>query len=341
MLGQGALGQLALGQPEEFLNPATWLTDQRPWRAITGKIPATLQASALPPFAVVVTVEWQQQAQPQLRPRRAIAADQALPLGIDTVWGWSAAISAPSWRARSTPTAPAVFLPTPDIPWGWGSTAAPQIATRRAQAFSDAAGVVPILDTVWGWAGQVPGLLRRANSLPSTSADAAVPIPSDIVPWGWDVAAPQRARTQPAIIRDLGGFIFIPPEEIRPGSGKRRDFPSYIPQPPYGAKKNPKFRPIWDRRRQEEEEARRPQPELPAGPPPLPPAELFRHSGLDTSKLPTLDQFAPPEPMAMAQRMNDARDLTDMADIRDTLSAGADMADLQDVFALLGKMTRH
>lgn len=101
-----------------------------------------------------------------------------------------------------------------------------------------------------------------------------------------------------------------------PGAGKRRDFPSYIPQPDYDAKPNKPFRPVWDRPKQGAIEEH---PAKPAGPPPLPPGLLFgRSSQAGSAKaaapqlvLPDFSQYAPPDPIGLADHMRDVQDQSD------------------------------
>jgi hypothetical protein len=101
----------------------------------------------------------------------------------------------------------------------------------------------------------------------------------------------------------------VPPP---PGAGKRRDFPSYIPQPPRDAKPNKPFQPVWDKRRQEEQERARALAELPSAPIPLPPAALFeRQSDAQALGLPELDHGLHPEQLEPGLR--DAQDLSDLA----------------------------
>lgn len=97
-----------------------------------------------------------------------------------------------------------------------------------------------------------------------------------------------------------------------PGAGKRRDFPSYIPQPARDARPNKPFQPIWDKRRQEEQERARALAELPPAPVPLPPAALFeRQTDAQALGLPELDHGIHPE--ALEPGLRDAQDLSDLA----------------------------
>lgn len=99
---------------------------------------------------------------------------------------------------------------------------------------------------------------------------------------------------------------------LPPGAGKRRDFPSYIPQPPYDVKPNKPFQPIWDKRRQEEQERAKALAELPPAPVPLPPAALFeRQTDAQALGLPELDHGIHPEQLEPGLR--DAQDLSDLA----------------------------
>lgn len=105
--------------------------------------------------------------------------------------------------------------------------------------------------------------------------------------------------------------------EPLPGSGKRKNFPSYIPQPAYDEKPAKTFRPVWDKPRQGEVEVI--EPAQPAGPPPLPPAELFGLPGVAATQdaapgslnLPDFSQFGAPHQHAYGQHMQDVQDLND------------------------------
>jgi hypothetical protein len=99
-----------------------------------------------------------------------------------------------------------------------------------------------------------------------------------------------------------------------PGSGKRKDFQTYIPRPAYEAKPNKPFRPVWDKPKGGEvEQHPKPKPR-PQGPPPLPPASLFTQPQPLTDALPDFSQYAVADPNGLAQRMQQARDLRDLAD---------------------------
>ena len=132
-----------------------------------------------------------------------------------------------------------------------------------------------------------------------------------------------------AFFRAIGDLV-----APRPGAGKRRDFPRYIPQPPYEVKRAKPFQPIWDRVRQQaaEEEQRR-REEAARAPAPLPPPELFNTLTLRRVAPPDFAQFAPKDPLGLVQRVADARDLTDMSDAAETLN---DVADAIEVLKALG-----
>lgn len=113
-----------------------------------------------------------------------------------------------------------------------------------------------------------------------------------------------------------------------PGSGKRKYFPSYIPQPAYDAKKRAPVQPIWDRYRkakQDEERARL--DALARLPVPMPPASLFPAPQPVSYPQPT--QFAPPQVERIAQQSQDAQDIADLHDLDSVQSQ--DVSDLQDV----------
>lgn len=104
----------------------------------------------------------------------------------------------------------------------------------------------------------------------------------------------------------------------RPGSGKRYQSPTdYLPEPDYEAKPSKPFRPIWDKPKAGEIEEVAPEP---AGPPPLPPAELFGmpgHAGAakmlapPALTLPNFAQYAPHDPVGLDQQMRDVMDRND------------------------------
>lgn len=110
---------------------------------------------------------------------------------------------------------------------------------------------------------------------------------------------------------------------LLPGSGKRRNFPRYIAQPPYEAKPNKPFRPVWDKPPDGAIEAH----PIPApGPAPLPPAALFGRPGQagDASTnapdlaLPDFNDFTMHDPMGLGRRL---RDLQDQGDAMAVLQA--------------------
>lgn len=95
-------------------------------------------------------------------------------------------------------------------------------------------------------------------------------------------------------------------------SGKRRDFPSYIPEPAYEAQPSKPFRPVWDKPNRVEVE-QRPQP--PAAPrvAQLPPQSIFGDPQ-DAPALSDFSQYAIPDVNDLAQRLRGARDTQDLAD---------------------------
>lgn len=123
-----------------------------------------------------------------------------------------------------------------------------------------------------------------------------------------------------------------PPAPPLPGAGKRKDFPSYIPQPPYGEKKKPPFRPVWDERRRRaaqailDEEKRRTASAIP-----MPPAEIFQRQAPVSYPMP--GQIDPAQSHLIAQQSQDARDI---ADVQDAMSAlQSDRQDAQDAIDIL------
>jgi len=117
-----------------------------------------------------------------------------------------------------------------------------------------------------------------------------------------------RQPYSPAPLPPIVEGIVVP----KPGAGKRRNFPSYIPQPAYDVEPRSPIKPIWDRG---PAPAAEPQaPIRPAGPPPLPPLSAFASkppAGLSLSGLPTFDEYVPHDAMAAAQRLSDALDESD------------------------------
>ena len=70
------------------------------------------------------------------------------------------------------------------------------------------------------------------------------------------------------------------------------------------------FRPVWDRGPIEESP---PEPDAPAGPPPLPPASAFEAAPVasDPADLPSFDHLVPPDPAGYAQAIREAQDTSD------------------------------
>ena len=79
-------------------------------------------------------------------------------------------------------------------------------------------------------------------------------------------------------------------------------------------------KPIWDRGGKVDEPK---QPIAPAGPPPLPPLSIFGAplAVMSAKGLPTFNEYAPADPLGMAQRLSDAMDDTDAQDAMDVLRA--------------------
>lgn len=126
----------------------------------------------------------------------------------------------------------------------------------------------------------------------------------------------------------------------RAGAGKVRDFPSYIPQPAYEAKKNPPFQPIWDYRRQVEarrrlDEERARTDATNRAPVPMPPPGIFAAPQPISYPQPT--QFAPHQVERIAQQSQDARDISDLHDVDNVQSQDvSDLQDVTDIMSLIG-----
>lgn len=140
-------------------------------------------------------------------------------------------------------------------------------------------------------------------------------------------AKPFPVALQVFSVWDLVGDV---PLFFPPGAGKRKDFPSYIPQPPYEAKPNKPYRPVWDKPREGKVE-QHPTP-TPPGPPPLPPASLFGAAAPPTPPanslaLPDFKHLVPPNPQAFDHHM---RDVQDMSDVFNLLRAMGIIKDQED-----------
>jgi hypothetical protein len=102
------------------------------------------------------------------------------------------------------------------------------------------------------------------------------------------------------------GFGTIPPPPPPPGAGKRRNFPSYIPQPPYDVEPRGPIKPIWDRK-PEAEPPREGPPAAPRGAPALPPLAAFEVgtgiAPLSTASLPSFDQYTLPNGPDIARHL--------------------------------------
>lgn len=210
----------------------------------------------------------------------------------------ASALLRPLLTAGGKPPQPQPSVGLDDPPaWAWApqyniglyTPAAPQRSFRWNFNFDDAPA------PVWAWQNQ--------NSLLRPQAQPPTPrwrYEHDSVGTLWTWAAPHASA------------LTLPAPPPPPGAGKRRDFPSYIPQPPRDAKPNKPFQPVWDKRRQEEEEAARVLAELPPAPVPLPPAALFeRQTDAQALGLPELDHGIHPEQLEPGLR--DAQDLSDLA----------------------------
>ncbi|MGP0093121.1 MAG: hypothetical protein ACLPKB_24750 [Xanthobacteraceae bacterium] len=101
-----------------------------------------------------------------------------------------------------------------------------------------------------------------------------------------------------------------PPEEVppfhAPGAGKRKDFPSYIAQPPRDGKPNKPVRPIWDVLQEIEKRASVGGHSQPV---PLPPPYVFAPpQPAASAPLPDLNRLAPPNVGQFAQQMRELED---------------------------------
>lgn len=129
-------------------------------------------------------------------------------------------------------------------------------------------------------------------------------------------------------LNDLATDITSP--GLRGGAGKRRDFPSYLPQAPYAAKKNPPVQPIWDRyRRANQDRAIR--VAVSQAPIPLPPASIFQAPRPVTYPMP--GQTDPAQSQLIAQQSRDARDIADISDAMGVMTS--DTQDAQDAIDIL------
>lgn len=193
-------------------------------------------------------------------------------------------------------------------------------------AVNDPVEQVPTAVTPHGWEG-VQYEIGFAKPFPVAlqkfiSEGQTRQLPSPIVPLGWwgiqleyRFAKPFPVEQQQFSVWDLVGDV---PPFLPPGSGKRYKYPTnYLPEPAYDAKPSKPFRPVWDKPKQGVVE----QPQAaPAGPPPLPPAELFGtpgHAGAAKTlapaalKLPSFVHFAPEDPLGLSRRMGEVQDKND------------------------------
>lgn len=181
-----------------------------------------------------------------------------------------------------------------------------------------------------GWR-QPPDPKRQSWFKNDPAAFAFTSISVSLPVLGWQ---PQQIDQAPFKIAFIDRPVFVPQAIVQleptgpPGSGKRKDFSSYAPQPAYDVKKRPPVQPIWDRRRRnaaEDELAReRAAARLPI---PMPPASLFATPQPVSYPQPT--QFAPHQVQRIAQKSSDARDIADIQGVADM--QGRDASDMQDV----------
>jgi hypothetical protein len=175
-------------------------------------------------------------------------------------------------------------------------------------------GVVP-----QGWYPHEPEVFAKPFPVTEQSfqpvREPVPPPPPGFGWWGYQFnyafTKPFNAALQQFQAWDLVGAV---PPNLPPGAGKRYKKPTdYLPEPPWDVKPNKPFRPVWDKPKGGEIE----QPAkvaTPAGPPPLPPASIFGPPGYaqrPALNLPNFNNYAPQDPHGLAQRMNDAQDLSD------------------------------
>lgn len=253
---------------------------------------------------------------------------------LKAVWGWQPQ-SADQAPRRPSPIDWPSEIPRPftqliGVPW---QTSALTSRAKAAPLDSPAPVPSPVVTggTSIGWL-TVPEALK-STSAPSSQPPAFVSISAFIpAPQGWLTPIVDRVAPRPAPIDYPVSLILLPPviEEPQGGGGKRRNFPSYIPQAPWDAKKRPPLQPIWDRRRRAEQEEKALQErERAAGrfPAPMPPVGIF-HTPQPVS-YPQPTQFASRQVARIAQQSRDAQDIADMQDI--VSMQGQDASDMQDV----------
>lgn len=170
----------------------------------------------------------------------------------------------------------------------------------------------------FGWWGlQLEVSYAKPFPASAQAFNAYVPegmIPQPPTPHGFNVLPEVKFATPfAAALQQYTGYTpqGVIPIFYAPGSGKRRDFPSYIPQPPYRAKPNKVYRsPVWDKAPPGKVEQPTPAP----APTPLPPAELFASPPpaptLDQLTLPDFSQYGHADPELDAH-MNHVMDLND------------------------------
>lgn len=259
-------------------------------------------------------------------------------------WEYRFAKPFPPQAQQFTSYEPIGATPTGIAPDGWkGQQLDVKFATKFPAACQLYSGFQPrgtvIITTPQGFQGQqfdyrfvrpVP-----VTEQPFTTAPEPQPFPP---PNGWytyeysyQFAKPFPVVHQIYSVVQLRGDI---PIFFPPGSGKRKDFPRYIPQPAYDAKPNPPFRPVWDKPR--EGEIERPESAPVPGPPPLPPLDVFGGPAIiDTSYLPSFGQYVPQDLTAFGQQMRTAMDLSDAAAVAKPIETAMNNDDDEAVLALL------
>ena len=190
-----------------------------------------------------------------------------------------------------------------------------------------------------GWHPQAPDVFCKPFpvGLHQFQAHAPAGVLAIVPPQGFKGAHdPLFSSPVPATLQQFQAWpvqIILPPPEPPPppppppGAGKKKDYPSWIPQAPFDAETaKPKIvRPAWDR--PEERAEQQPGFIAPAAPQPvpLPPASLF--AGMpqlgpasllaptppagQPQGLPTFDHLVPPGTAQMGPQLRDAQDVSD------------------------------
>lgn len=224
------------------------------------------------------------------------------------------------------------FEPEPPIfdtvPWLPPLSEPVRVKARLLEGRQQFLAIGPLNPVVsFGWVPQlsepvrVPArLIEAKQQFLAYAAGAIVVEPTLFSKWGYAWSEP--VRQHPRLLEALQQFEiteegFGPPPP--PGSGRRKDFPSWIPQPAYDAKPAKAFRPVWDKPPDGEIE-QHPTP-VPAAQAPLPPASIFAPPVLERPMpapgspppfgLPDFNNLVPPDPAGLNRRMTEAQDMSD------------------------------